>query len=152
MVKRLIIKKLLLPPSTNITEIRIFYRGNELPNHRSLLACTTDRDKIRLQWAYRDRGLSVGVRELGIRPPPQLDAICDEINLSLQRGMIPRLTMDGTGGTYILTNTKRQNVAMFKPSDEEAFAPNNPRGYEGKLGQKGFRSGVGLEPGVILVK
>lgn len=37
---------------------------------------------------------------------------------------------------------KRQRVAMFKPQDEEAFAPNNPRGYEGHLGQKGFRSGV----------
>ena len=31
---------------------------------------------------------------------------------------------------------------MFKPIDEEAYAPNNPRGYEGKLGQQSFRSGV----------
>lgn len=148
MIKRLVIKRIGLPTSTNVSEIRIFFRGNELPNHRSLLACPTDREwgRIRLQWAFRDTGVKtgVGVRELGIRPPPQLETIINEINLALQRGMNPRLTLDGTGGTYILTNTKKQCIAMFKPSNEEAFAPNNPRGYEGKMGQKGFRSGVRL--------
>lgn len=29
--------------------------------------------------------------------------------------------------------------AIFKPFDEEPFAPNNPKGYIGKLGNPGFR-------------
>ena len=41
----------------------------------------------------------------------------------------PRLTEDGTGGVYILTGVKQDPVAVWKPSNEEAFAPANPRGY-----------------------
>mmetsp|Transcript_10342 Transcript_10342/g.10293 ORF Transcript_10342/g.10293 Transcript_10342/m.10293 type:complete len:431 (+) Transcript_10342:443-1735(+) len=50
--------------------------------------------------------------------------------------------MDGTGGTYFLRNTYRDIRAIFKPLDEEAFAPNNPRGHLGKMGNPGFRTGV----------
>jgi len=31
---------------------------------------------------------------------------------------------------------------VFKPGDEEPYAPNNPRGHVGMLGQYGFRAGV----------
>ena len=31
---------------------------------------------------------------------------------------------------------------MFKPIDEEAFAPNNQKGYVGKFGQQSFRNGI----------
>lgn len=41
----------------------------------------------------------------------------------------PRLTADGTGGVYILVGAKHKPVAVWKPSNEEAFAPANPRGY-----------------------
>lgn len=41
----------------------------------------------------------------------------------------PRLTEDGTGGVYILVGEADQPVAVWKPSNEEAFAPANPRGY-----------------------
>jgi hypothetical protein len=57
-------------------------------------------------------------------------------------GYEPRLTAEGTSGTYILKDVAGQSVAVFKPIDEEAFAPNNPRGYQGKIGQEGFRTGV----------
>ncbi|ETW32399.1 hypothetical protein PFFCH_00180 [Plasmodium falciparum FCH/4] len=50
--------------------------------------------------------------------------------------------MDGTGGTYLLYNAKKKICSVFKPLDEEAFAPFNPRGYEGKMYQEGFRAGV----------
>ena len=32
--------------------------------------------------------------------------------------------------------------AVFKPIDEEAFAPNNPRDYVGAFGQVTFKTGV----------
>lgn len=50
--------------------------------------------------------------------------------------------MDGTGGTYFLRDNNKRVAAVFKPVDEEPFAPNNPRGYVGELGQQGLRRGV----------
>lgn len=47
---------------------------------------------------------------------------------------MPKLTLDGTGGTYELRSTQGKVVALFKPIDEEAFAPNNPRGHIGHFG------------------
>jgi len=54
----------------------------------------------------------------------------------------PKLSESGTSGTYFLENTQRKKRALFKPFDEEAFAPNNPRGYKGNLGSPGFRNGI----------
>eukprot|EP00471_Norrisiella_sphaerica_P005381 CAMPEP_0184481144 /NCGR_PEP_ID=MMETSP0113_2-20130426/2675_1 /TAXON_ID=91329 /ORGANISM="Norrisiella sphaerica, Strain BC52" /LENGTH=730 /DNA_ID=CAMNT_0026860075 /DNA_START=447 /DNA_END=2639 /DNA_ORIENTATION=- len=62
--------------------------------------------------------------------------------MGLLQGLAPRLAMDGTGGTYFLRCNRRQTVAVFKPADEEPFAPNNPRNYTGKMGQVGFRKGI----------
>ena len=36
----------------------------------------------------------------------------------------------------------KQKIAIFKPIDEEAFAPNNPRGNPGMFGSEGYRAGV----------
>ena len=33
-------------------------------------------------------------------------------------------------------------MAIFKPFDEEPFAPNNPRKFVGELGSPGFRRGI----------
>ena len=57
-------------------------------------------------------------------------------------GLIPKLTENGTSGTYLLKNDQRKDIAIFKPFDEEPFTPNNPRGYEGNLGDQGFRPGI----------
>lgn len=146
MIKRLIIRYAGLPKSTNITELRVFYHGSELPNHRSLSVFLNVRPRqadLHLFWTFRDASTAIGLRPLGLRPPPALQHILGEVNLGLQRGINPKLTMDGTGGTYMLLNSKGYRIlALFKPRDEEAFAPNNPRSYEGRFGQKGFRSGV----------
>ena len=49
------------------------------------------------------------------------------------QGLAPTLALDGMGGTYILKDARRRPVAVFKPRDEEPFAPNNPRGLAGML-------------------
>lgn len=51
----------------------------------------------------------------------------DQARRGLDRGFKPELTLEGTGGTYFLHDATRQKVAVFKPQDEEPFAPNNPR-------------------------
>lgn len=50
-----------------------------------------------------------------------------QVRRGLDRGFKPELSLEGTGGTYFLQDAARQKVAVFKPSDEEPFAPNNPR-------------------------
>jgi len=58
-------------------------------------------------------------------------------------GIQPRLTEEGTGATYMLRDTSnRRTLAVFKPKDEEAFAPQNPRGYVGPENTHGLRLGV----------
>ena len=61
---------------------------------------------------------------------------------ALKARIRPTLALDGTGGSYFIANSDRKKVAVFKPADEEQFAPNNPRGFAGTLGQVGFRKGI----------
>lgn len=62
---------------------------------------------------------------------------------AMMSGIQPRLTDDGTGATYMLRNSLNSApMAVFKPKDEEAFAPQNPRGYVGAENTPGLRQGV----------
>jgi len=60
----------------------------------------------------------------------------------LQIGLAPQLSVEGSGGTYLLRDTQKRPIAAFKPRDEEPFAPNNPRGLAGKMGQPGIHPHV----------
>ena len=74
------------------------------------------------------------IQPFGTLPIPlaiehSLAAISDGFNEGLQ----PYLTDEGTSGSYILKaaagDAENPNpVAVWKPIDEEPFAPNNPRG------------------------
>ena len=55
----------------------------------------------------------------------------EEIKSGFLKGLKPRLTDNGTSGSYFLENHHFKTVAIFKPYDEEPFAPNNPRKYVG---------------------
>jgi Phosphatidylinositol 3- and 4-kinase len=48
----------------------------------------------------------------------------------------------GTSGSYFLRDTEKRRLAIFKPFDEEPFAPNNPNDFTGKMGSVSFRKGV----------
>jgi phosphatidylinositol 4-kinase type 2 len=62
--------------------------------------------------------------------------------LGLNSGLKPKLTEDGTSGTYELRNHDKKKIAIFKPIDEEPYAPNNPRTFIGSFGSQTFRKGV----------
>lgn len=55
---------------------------------------------------------------------------------------MPELTFEGTSGTYFLKNRDKRPLCVFKPVDEEAFAPNNPRNLVGPFGSPSLRKGV----------
>ncbi len=59
------------------------------------------------------------------------------------KGLNPQLIKDGTSGTYKLKEaTDNQVIGIFKPFDEEPFAPNNQKGYVGNFGSQSFRRGI----------
>lgn len=55
---------------------------------------------------------------------PELVAKAD---MGLKAGVVPTLSEGAMGGTYFLRDTLSRNICVvFKPSDEEPYAPNNP--------------------------
>ena len=68
--------------------------------------------------------------------------LISELHQAFVNGLAPNLTIDGTGGTYLLRDSGRKVAGVFKPLDEEPFAPYNPRGHTGNMGSKTFRNGV----------
>ena len=73
----------------------------------------------------------------------------ETIRSSLASGLKPELSFDGTGGTYFMKDFNHNKLAVFKPIDEEAYAPNNPRDYVGQFGQPSLRAGVLSGEGVF---
>nr|XP_018483827.1 PREDICTED: phosphatidylinositol 4-kinase gamma 7 [Raphanus sativus]XP_018483828.1 PREDICTED: phosphatidylinositol 4-kinase gamma 7 [Raphanus sativus]XP_018483829.1 PREDICTED: phosphatidylinositol 4-kinase gamma 7 [Raphanus sativus] len=66
-----------------------------------------------------------------------------DIVKAMKLGVDPLPVHSGLGGAYYFRNKKGQSVAIVKPTDEEPFAPNNPKGFVGKaLGQPGLKSSV----------
>ncbi|CAE7772932.1 PI4KG4, partial [Symbiodinium pilosum] len=76
--------------------------------------------------------------------PRELHDLVENISDAMLAGIKPLLTDDGTGATYMLRGPgSSKPLAVFKPKDEEAYAPNNPRGYQAK------ENSIGLRPGVL---
>ncbi|PSS28940.1 Phosphatidylinositol 4-kinase [Actinidia chinensis var. chinensis] len=66
-----------------------------------------------------------------------------EIVKGMKNGVDPISVHGGLGGAYYFRNSKGDSVAIVKPTDEEPFAPNNPKGFVGKaLGQPGLKRSV----------
>ncbi|XP_051148908.1 phosphatidylinositol 4-kinase gamma 7-like [Andrographis paniculata] len=66
-----------------------------------------------------------------------------EVVKAMMSGIDPMPIRSGLGGAYYFRNVSGENVAIIKPTDEEPFAPNNPKGFVGKtLGQPGLKRSV----------
>ena len=62
---------------------------------------------------------------------------------AIKNGVDPIPVHGGLGGAYYFRNSRGESVAIVKPTDEEPFAPNNPKGFVGKaLGQPGLKPSV----------
>lgn len=83
-------------------------------------------------------------------PDGRVDGMLAAVSRGIAKGCVPRLTMDGCGGTYLLSSGQGGGpVAVFKPEEEEAGAPLNPRGYVGKMGTPGMKLGVRSGEGAV---
>ncbi|KAJ0725184.1 putative 1-phosphatidylinositol 4-kinase [Helianthus annuus] len=69
--------------------------------------------------------------------------LVNEVVEALNSGVDPIRVHGGLGGAYYFRNCSGECVAIVKPTDEEPFAPNNPKGFVGKtLGQPGLKRSV----------
>lgn len=69
--------------------------------------------------------------------------LIQEIVKAIKTGVDPIPVHGGLGGGYFFRNSRGESVAIVKPTDEEPFAPNNPKGFVGKaLGQPGLKRSV----------
>ncbi|VVA91226.1 unnamed protein product [Arabis nemorensis] len=72
-----------------------------------------------------------------------LKQTANDIVKAMKMGVEPVPVSGGLGGAYYFRNENGQSVAIVKPTDEEPFAPNNPKGFIGKaLGQPGLKPSV----------
>jgi hypothetical protein len=74
--------------------------------------------------------------------PKKIRQLIMSVESGLKAGRKPKLSEEGTSGTYFLEDHEKKKIAIFKPYDEEPFTPSNPRGYIGNLGGHGIRKGV----------
>ncbi|XP_022881869.1 phosphatidylinositol 4-kinase gamma 5-like [Olea europaea var. sylvestris] len=73
----------------------------------------------------------------------KMKQLVKEIVKGINNGVDPLPVHSGLGGAYYFRNKRGENVAIVKPTDEEPFAPNNPKGFVGKaLGQPGLKRSV----------
>mmetsp|Transcript_101259 Transcript_101259/g.139827 ORF Transcript_101259/g.139827 Transcript_101259/m.139827 type:complete len:174 (+) Transcript_101259:35-556(+) len=82
------------------------------------------------------------IETFGSTCPLDLKAALKQIRSGFESGSEPKLTDEGTSGTYELRSTSNEKLAIFKPIDEEPNAPNNPRGYQACFGSQTCRAGV----------
>ncbi|CAJ1329007.1 unnamed protein product [Effrenium voratum] len=138
----------------NISEknIRLLHKGIELRSGHDVeryIHCATDRfSPAEIQFVVMDPGelqandVAMYIDET-VPALAELVDLVNEVSDAMMHGIKPMLTEDGTGATYLLRGASSQKTrAVFKPKDEEAFAPNNPRGYTGKENTPGLRRGV----------
>lgn len=74
---------------------------------------------------------------------PGTKQLVKEIVEAMMNGIDPVPIRSGLGGAYFFRGCSGENIAIIKPTDEEPFAPNNPKGFVGKaLGQPGLKRSV----------
>lgn len=66
-----------------------------------------------------------------------------DIMKAIKNGIDPIPVRSGLGGAYFFRNCQGENIAIVKPTDEEPYAPNNPKGFIGNaLGRPGLKRSV----------
>lgn len=73
----------------------------------------------------------------------RMKELVKDIAKAIKIGVDPIPIHSGLGGAYYFRNCFGENVAIVKPTDEEPYAPNNPKGFVGRtLGQSGLKRTV----------
>lgn len=80
-------------------------------------------------------------------------AVLDMIGMTiagLENGFLPDMSTEGSGGVYFMKDSSGENnVAVFKPIDEEPMAENNPRGLPLSVDGEGLKRGTRVGEGAL---
>ncbi|KAF2299267.1 hypothetical protein GH714_031159 [Hevea brasiliensis] len=80
---------------------------------------------------------------LNVPTEERVKELVKEIMKAMRVGVDPIPIHSGLEGAYYFKNCHGENVAIVKPTDEEPYAPNNPKGFVGQtLGQPGLKRSV----------
>mmetsp|Transcript_87363 Transcript_87363/g.233904 ORF Transcript_87363/g.233904 Transcript_87363/m.233904 type:complete len:842 (-) Transcript_87363:667-3192(-) len=136
-------------------DIRVFYKGIELKRGRKFftynIPAGTPRKPTELTYmdacssfAYENTavGIYADTHTFHVAKLLPMKSALEAVQIAFQAGVKPELTLDGTGGTYMLKDSNKRVRAVFKPKDEEAFAPRNPRNLVKPEESPSFRAGV----------
>jgi hypothetical protein len=124
---------------------RLFYNNNELDNTKTLefYDLLHKRTQLTLRLWPESGTLQSYIDVYGsVHCPRVMVQLLEEIRTAFNAKLVPKLTEDGTSGAYRLRDKDKNNIAIFKPIDEECYAPNNPRGLEAPFGSPTTRAGV----------
>ena len=146
--------------------------GKELPNHRTLqdaniyrsgetllmdikgMAAPSDCSAFSSLSSLRPSAASdvcISSSMMETTPKP-LRTLVQEARRAFALGLKPEFVLDGSGGTYFLHDAHKNKIAVFKPSDEEPYAPANPRGYLPIGGSDEQSLRKGLAPGEACIR
>jgi hypothetical protein len=97
----------------------------------------------RKAFVQRSTGTSRKIEFLCGSGRPEIERVAGQAVAAMDRKVRPTLVEDGLGGTYFINDENGRSIAVFKPRDEEALAPNNPKAHAGaRLGAPGMKAGV----------
>lgn len=81
-------------------------------------------------------------------PLDGFEAIAVNVNAGFHASIPPVLVDDCTGGVYLLRSRQSRLIAVFKPADEEAYAPNNPKKFTPCQRTSPVKPGEGIRVGI----
>lgn len=89
-----------------------------------------------------------------VNPKVELSSVLEDLvnatYAGLEKGNKPVMSSEGSGGAYFMLDaTGRKYVAVFKPTDEEPMAENNPRGLPLSLDGEGLKRGTRVGEGAL---
>ena len=124
--------------------ICLFFKNTELSDNLTMYDYNVIESKdpiISYQIQTKQKDFSIRVYG-GFHCHLILKKVIEEITHGFMQHLKPQLIKEGTSGSYTLKNVDKEVIAIFKPIDEEAFAPNNQKGYVNKFGSASFRKGI----------
>lgn len=113
-------------------QIRLLYRGIEISDGIPLAEHVSSCAELDLHFLVLAENTGIELLQCDGVPCPKVLAECLQECADGLRQAEPLLTESGCGGAYFLRGKEdEQTLAVFKPKDEEAGAPQNPRGFWG---------------------
>jgi len=126
--------------------LRLFYQNLEMINSLTMLdyqIIDSANPKIYFNLQNNTKKHDFGIWVYAAFPAnSKMKLLISEITKSFYNGLVPTMLLGGTSGTYNLKGLDKNVIAVFKPIDEEAFAPNNQKGCVEKFGHESFRPGI----------